>query len=107
MKPYKGMQNSKGGVIGMLEVILSDFVRVDSETTADEKTSQMEYDKFMTDAKADKKAKHKSEVQLKLDKDQAEFEKSELAEDKADKKAKHKSEVQLKLDKDQAEFEKS
>merc|ERR1711865_1029156 len=29
---YKGMQNSKGGVVGMLEVIESDFARLEADT---------------------------------------------------------------------------
>merc|ERR1719515_160675 len=83
MEPYKGMQDLKGGVIGMLEVILSDFERLEAETTADEKTAAAAYDKFMSDSEIEKKAKHNREVQLKLDKDQAEFEKDELTEDLA------------------------
>merc|ERR1719446_1500829 len=65
----------------MLEVILSDFARLEAETTADEAQAAKEYEMFMADAKADKEAKHKREVKLKLEKDQAEFEKGELQED--------------------------
>jgi hypothetical protein len=32
MAPYKGMQNSKTGVVGMLEVIDSDFMRLEADT---------------------------------------------------------------------------
>merc|ERR1719453_1346371 len=52
MKAYKGMGGMKKGVVGMLEVILSDFARLDAETTADENQAADEYDKFMTEAKA-------------------------------------------------------
>jgi len=83
MKPYKGQQGSSPGVIGMLEVILSDFARLEAETTANEKQAAKEYDSFMEVSAADKKAKHKEEFQLKLDKDQAEFELSNLQEDLA------------------------
>merc|ERR1719158_2334079 len=41
----------------MLEVIESDFARVESETKAAEATAQKEYDTFMTDSKVDKEAK--------------------------------------------------
>ena len=52
----KGPQDSSG-VIGMLEVIESDFARLESDTKASEATSQKEYDEFMTDSKVDKSEK--------------------------------------------------
>jgi len=55
--PYKGMQAEHGGVIGMLEVIESDFARLEADTKAAEATAQKEYDTFMTDSKVDKAAK--------------------------------------------------
>jgi len=55
--PYKGMQAENGGVIGMLEVIESDFARLESDTKAAEATAQKEYDEFMTDSKVDKAEK--------------------------------------------------
>merc|ERR1719178_25644 len=56
-KPYQGMQAENGGVVGMLEVIESDFARLESETKASEATAQKEYDAFMTDSKVDKAEK--------------------------------------------------
>merc|ERR1719446_1650506 len=76
MAAYGGMQSAKGGVVGMLEVIVSDFVRLEAETKAAETSSAAEYDSFMQDAESDKQMKHKREVKMKLDKDQTEFEKS-------------------------------
>merc|ERR1719473_532281 len=73
MQAYGGMQNANGGVVGMLEVIVSDFVRLEAETKAAETQAATEYDVFMRDAKADKIAKHKLEVKTKLEKDQKEF----------------------------------
>merc|ERR1712157_585978 len=58
--PYKGMQSENGGVVGMLEVIESDFARLESETKAAEATAQKEYDEFMTDSKVDKSEKNSS-----------------------------------------------
>merc|ERR1711877_50891 len=58
-KPYKGMQSENGGVVGMLEVIESDFARLEAETKAAEATAQKEYDSFMTTSKVDKAAKQK------------------------------------------------
>jgi len=81
LESYKGMQGAKGGVIGMLEVIQSDFTRLQHETEASEKAAVTEYDTFMADSTATKEEKHKSEVQLKLDKDQAEFERSQREKD--------------------------
>jgi len=56
-EPYKGMQSENGGVVGMLEVIESDFARLESDTKAAEATAQKEYDEFMTDSKVDKSEK--------------------------------------------------
>lgn len=55
--PYKGMQSENGGVVGMLEVIESDFARLESETKSAEATAQKEYDEFMTESKVDKEKK--------------------------------------------------
>jgi len=41
---YKGMQSENGGVLGMLEVIASDFARLNSDTKSAEAQSQREYD---------------------------------------------------------------
>jgi prefoldin subunit 5 len=56
-KPYKGMQAENGGVVGMLEVIESDFARLEADTKASEASAQKEYDEFMTDSKVDKEQK--------------------------------------------------
>lgn len=56
--PAQGQQGASTGVIGMLEVILSDFARLEAETRAAEKAAQKDYDEFMTDAESDKAAKN-------------------------------------------------
>merc|ERR1719211_799619 len=81
MAEYKGMQRRKGGVIGMLEVIQTDFMRLEAETKAAEAQAQREYDQFMNDSEAAKLAKHNEEVKLRLEKDQAEFEKDQKEKD--------------------------
>jgi len=58
-KPYKGMGDAGGGVVGMLEVIESDFAKVEAETKAAEAQAQKEYDEFMTDSEVDKTQKTK------------------------------------------------
>jgi len=55
--PYQGMGAESGGVVGMLEVIESDFARLEAETSAAEATAQKMYDGFMTDSKVDKAQK--------------------------------------------------
>merc|ERR1719253_1712029 len=72
MAAYKGMSSAKGGVVGMLEVITSDFARLHADTKAAETAAAAEYDQFMFDAKTSKKAKHDLEFKTKMKKDQAE-----------------------------------
>jgi len=54
---HKGMQGQSDEVIGMLEIIQTDFARLESQTKANEASSQREYDQFMEDSKADKSGK--------------------------------------------------
>jgi len=54
---YKGQQASSGGVVGMLEVIESDFARLESETQASESQAQSAYDENMNDAEQDRAVK--------------------------------------------------
>jgi hypothetical protein len=64
---YSGMGN--GGVLGLLEVIQSDFARVISETRTSEADSQHEFDQFSADSSEDKAVKeadvkHKENVKV-------------------------------------------
>merc|ERR1719517_398108 len=66
VKPYKGMLPEGGNVVDFLEVILTDFVRLDSETTTAEATEKSQYDEFMFQSKKSKAmkendTKHKTE----------------------------------------------
>jgi len=79
MARYKGLHG--GGVISMLEVIESDFARVEADTTAAENQATEEYKNFMDDAEADLKSKHDAEFKLSIEKDQVEFEKEQLQKD--------------------------
>jgi hypothetical protein len=56
-EPYTGMGDENGGVVGMMEVIESDFARLEAETSAAEATGQKEYDSFMHDSEVDKTKK--------------------------------------------------
>jgi hypothetical protein len=56
-KPYMGMMPEGGNVVDFLEVILSDFARLESETAAAEETEASEYKSFMFESKKDKALK--------------------------------------------------
>jgi len=81
MAAYKGQQDGKTGVIGMLEVVQTDFSRLRSQTEAAESEAAAEYANFMKVSEASKLQKHNEEVQLRLDKDQTEYENGETKKD--------------------------
>jgi len=81
---YKGQQDEAGGVLAMLEVIMSDFANVESETMANEAQSQKAYDDFMIDAKKTKAVNSKNVEMYTADKVAAE---SKLQTDTKDIKA--------------------
>merc|ERR1719506_2630944 len=56
-KPYQGMGSSGGGVVDFLEVILTDFARLESETSATETEEADAYKTFMFESKKDKALK--------------------------------------------------
>jgi len=63
--PFKGQQLKNNNVVAFLEVIQSDFARLESDTREAETTAQQEYDQFMQDSEVDqtqksKDIKHKS-----------------------------------------------
>merc|ERR1719161_2642366 len=88
MEAYTGMKSVGGSdtntVMGMLEIILSDFARVEADTEAAEATAASEYTAFMKETKATIESKHKREFKLSLELDQAEY---ELSRDKKDLEA--------------------
>lgn len=62
---YKGQNN--GGVVGFLEVIQSDFARLETETKADEAQAAKEYATFMSESAVNKMSMSK-DVEFKTDK---------------------------------------
>merc|ERR1719161_2446045 len=56
-KPFKG-SGGEGGILGMLEVILSDFERLEQETTEAEHAAKEEFDAFSADSAEDKAVKN-------------------------------------------------
>merc|ERR1719454_1557336 len=63
-KPYTGLLPEGGSVIDFLEVILTDFTRLESETAADEAQEEDEYKTFMFESKKDSALKQ-NEIKLK------------------------------------------
>lgn len=56
-EPFKGQQDQSGGILGMLEVIQSDFARLEAETASAEDAGQRDFDKFSADSSQDKAVK--------------------------------------------------
>jgi hypothetical protein len=54
---YKGKAGKAGGIVGMLEVIESDFARTEKETTEAEDTAAKDYIEFERTTKVSKKTK--------------------------------------------------
>jgi len=69
---YSGQQDSANGVLAMLEVIMSDFANLETETTTSETESQNMYERFMADSKKDKTVKNKQIEMNTADKKEAE-----------------------------------
>jgi hypothetical protein len=63
-KAYKGLLPEGGSVVDFLQVILSDFARLESETAAAEEQESEEYSTFMFESKKDKALKE-NEISLK------------------------------------------
>merc|ERR1719235_1405211 len=63
-KAYTGMGAAGGNVVDFLEVIMTDFSRLESETSAAEAQEAEEYKKFMFESKKDKALKE-NEINLK------------------------------------------
>jgi len=68
---YKGAQSENGGILGMLDVIKSDFTRTISETEAAEEKAADEYRDFMTVTGKSLAEKHMATEQKTKQKDKA------------------------------------
>merc|ERR1719453_444572 len=55
--PYKGLQSASGGVIGMIEVIESDFARLEADTETAEDSAADEFQRFSDESEKDKAVK--------------------------------------------------
>jgi len=71
---YKGMMPEGGGVVDFMEVILSDFARLEAETSTEEATEAEDYSKYMFESKKDKALKensksHKEETKVNKESD--------------------------------------
>jgi len=83
---YNGLQSEHGGVTGMLEVIRSDFARLEAETSTAEDEAQRLHDGFMEDSATDKAVKdtemrhkgfEKESTRLELNRDKKELEETQ------------------------------
>jgi len=81
---FTGAQEEAGGVMALLEVILSDFSNVKADTLASEAAAQTSYDEFMTEARRNKAVKQRSIQMTESDRLAAE---SRLQSDTADLKS--------------------
>lgn len=57
--PYQGLGAESGGVLGMMEVIQSDFARLEQNTATSEAAATEEYDQFMSASAVSKAQKEK------------------------------------------------
>lgn len=74
LAPYTGQKSSSGGVLGILEVIQTDFARLQADTESAENQAQKEYEDYMKDSKEDSEVKHKDSFDKKMLKDRKEHE---------------------------------
>merc|ERR1719414_2847292 len=56
-KPYKGLLTESGSVVDFMEVVLTDFVRLESDTASSEQAEADAYKKFMFESEKDKALK--------------------------------------------------
>jgi len=61
---YTGMQGAKKGVLGLLEVIHTDFSRVKSDTEVEEAQASKEYDTFMEESAKDKEVTYANRLSM-------------------------------------------
>jgi len=61
---YTGQQGSSKGVVGMLEVIQSDFARLESDTSTDEALAAKEYETLMDESAVDRETKRVENVKM-------------------------------------------
>eukprot|EP00928_Gymnodinium_smaydae_P052359 TRINITY_DN361_c0_g1_i1.p1 TRINITY_DN361_c0_g1~~TRINITY_DN361_c0_g1_i1.p1 ORF type:complete len:509 (-),score=173.33 TRINITY_DN361_c0_g1_i1:63-1463(-) len=69
---YQGKQDQAGGVLAMLEVILSDFATLEADTEAAEATSAKAHEQFLISSKKDKAVKSRQIEMSSSDKTRAE-----------------------------------
>jgi len=70
--PYTGMQGASGGVIGLLETILSDFAKLETRTNAGEAQAEKEHKRFVVESERDSKVKSRDVEHKRRQKEEAE-----------------------------------
>jgi len=81
MAKYQGQQDSKKGVVGILEVIQTDFARLQADTESAESQGQREFLEFKESAKLDIDAKKKDSAAKGLLEDKDKFDKEKTEKD--------------------------
>ena len=79
--PYTGMQGRSDGVLGLLEVIMSDFAKLESETGVSETEAQADFEKFQTDTTVTLKGNQRDVENKSHQKSEEEAQLSETKED--------------------------
>jgi len=81
---YQGAQDEAGGVLGLLEVIESDFATLEADTSVSETEAQKTYETFMAESKKNQAVKEKK---IRMNDSDLASAKAKLTEDTADMKA--------------------
>mmetsp|Transcript_33470 Transcript_33470/g.80835 ORF Transcript_33470/g.80835 Transcript_33470/m.80835 type:complete len:674 (-) Transcript_33470:51-2072(-) len=71
-EPYTGMQGANGGVVGLLEVIVSDFAKIESRAAQQEKEAEKEHQAFLVESKRDVAVKSRDAEHRRRQADEAE-----------------------------------
>lgn len=79
--PYKGLGAESGGVLALLDVIKSDFARLEASTKAAEASAQHDHDKFLEDSKI---LQVQKETDLKHSKEQKHAKEESILDKKSD-----------------------
>jgi len=90
---YQGQQDKASGVLSMLEIIMSDFASVQSDTETQEAEAQRQFEQFVTDSKRDQAVKARTIELYQADRTEADARAKEAKRDLLTTDDKHKAAV--------------